>query len=150
MRGCSVTGMKKLIAVVAAVLVLAGCSAAPSEPAETSRIAPEVTESAAPVEKSAPPEVEFTESEAATLDVLRRPTALSGAESLSDDYLVSTAVAACVLFASGIEYFDMDTIEGETLIGTEDEVSAMQRMNATTVSSVASQFLCPEYDINAG
>lgn len=130
--------MRKLVAVAAAVLVLAGCTAAPSERADTARIAPDSPDSAEPYETTGPAEPELTAEETELLGYLRDRGEFD-LSSLNDADLVAVAWHACELFAQGVGYKDMELVDVESVVNPNYVDSE--------IAGLASQTICPEYDV---
>lgn len=127
--------MKKLVAVAAAVLVLAGCSAAPSDDLDGAQ--PFVSsDKSASTERAASPEPEFAEDELAFLEWMKSETVAPNVAGKSQEELLSAGRAACKMFDEGVAYGEMELIDG----GHENNAD-------NDIASLASQFLCTEHDI---
>lgn len=126
--------MRRLVAIGVAVLALAGCSAAPV--GEPTGVVPLVSSDTTVTEETAVPEPEFTEAELEFLEWMKSETVAPNVEGKSAEELVAAAWAACDLFAQGVNERSMELIEG----GYENNADL-------DIASLASQFLCTEYDI---
>lgn len=148
MRG-TLTGMGnrgKLTTVVAAVLLLAGCSAAPADEVETAgtqRSAPQaIEETATPEPTTAPESFEPTSEEAVFLEYIRKPNGNHpDLANFTDAELVGIAGQACAAFDEGKTLDDMNIIEI-----ADDAANAVD----VTIASLASQTICKEHDTTAG
>lgn len=142
--GCTLTRMKKLVGVVAAVLVLAGCTAAPSGDGDeapdssSQRVAPE--ETSAPAEPEAVwPYTVREDGENIYLGALRNQ-GLWGMDDATDEELIAYGHAACEQLAAGVGYDDVEVIPtdypSEPYVGWNDR----------SLTGLASETLCTEYD----
>lgn len=125
---------KKLVAVVAAVLVLAGCSAAPNDDGAE---APDTSsQRSAPVETNSPAEPELTAEETELLSYLNSERLERVTPGVTDEQLLSAAWAACDQFSQGIAWADIKVIEADA-----DNVANSE------IANLASQTICTEYDV---
>ena len=134
---------KKLVAVVAAVLVLAGCSAVPSDNgADSARVAPSSSPTAAPLPEQ--PEPEITEQSEAQKNgfkdeddwYLRSVKSSWQGDVPTDEELLKAGTSACEALTSGTQKADVVSVEGDS----ENAV-----YNNQIVVAYAIMALCPEF-----
>lgn len=130
---------KKLVAVVAAVLVLAGCTAAPSDDGTD---APDTSsQRSAPEETSAPVEPELTDAEVLYLEWVNSETVERLTPGKTDAEMLAAGWAACDQFAQGAVYPNLEVIDGLPVFEGEENRADVE------IAGMASQSLCTDYDI---
>lgn len=137
MRG-TLTGMGnggKLVAAIAGVLLVAGCSSGPADETDVQRVAPQGIEETTTPEPTVEP-VTLTAEQQPYLDRLRANTLLDFSE-WDDEELIELGWSACAQFDEGKPQMEM-TLTGRT--DTSDVV----------LSGLASYYLCTEHDVSKG